>query len=132
MIDGFRLLIFFLANLTAQERQRLGLSLAYSSTGDKTTTTDYSPNYTNKDSKCLTALLTHVGQSAAGLPIQLAAGQAAIRVAGSDVSFPPFDEIHGDGTAADRLETFHHLQDRVAATQTQIVGQPGTFHSFPC
>ena len=63
-------------------------------------------------------VLTHVGQSAAGLPIQLADRNTAIRVTRSHVSFSSLDEIHGDRTSTDRFETFHHVQNRVATTQT--------------
>lgn len=62
--------------------------------------------------------LTHVGQITAGLPIQLAAGQTAIRVAGCDIAVPPSDEIHRHRPLADRLETLDNFHDRVAPAES--------------
>lgn len=78
----------------------------------------------DKDGDGHVRVLTHVGQRAASSPVQLAAGQRAIRVARRDVPVSPADEIHGDRAATDRLETVDYLQDRVAASQTQIIRQP--------
>lgn len=77
-----------------------------------------------EDGNVYVQLLTHVGQSAGGHPVQLASGQRTIRVAGSDVSVSPADEIHGDRSTTDRLETVDYLQHRVAKTYTQIIRQP--------
>ncbi len=68
--------------------------------------------------------LTHVGQSAASSPVELAGGQGTIRVTGGHVSISPADEFHGDRAAADRLETVDYFQDGESSSQAQIIRQP--------
>ena len=63
----------------------------------------------NQDGVGYEQVLTHVGQSAARSPVQLAAGQSGIRIARGDVSISPADEFHGDRAVTDGLETVDYL-----------------------
>lgn len=65
----------------------------------------------NEDGDVYVQVLTHVGQSAGGLPVQLALGQSAIRIAGGDVAGTTAHGVHWDRASAGQLETVDYLED---------------------